>query len=171
MPCLLLGPLHHLVDASDRAAALAESYRVLRPGGTLFAAGISRFASTYDGLRSGAIADPRFEAIVEGDVDGGVHRNPDVAGRPEWFTLAYLHRPDELLDEVRSAGFSGAEIYAVEGVGALMDLDDALDDPDRRATVLRAIGRVEQEPSLLGASPHVMVIAAKPGRAEVVSGS
>ena len=34
-----------------------------------------------------------------------------------------------------------------------MDLDDALDDPDRRATVLRAIGRVEQEPSLLGSEP------------------
>ena len=28
---LLLGALYHLVDASDRAAALAESYRVLDP--------------------------------------------------------------------------------------------------------------------------------------------
>lgn len=32
-------------------------------------------------------------------------------------------------------------------------LDDALDDPARRDTVMRAIRRVESEPSLLGASP------------------
>ena len=161
---LLLGPLYHLIHVADRARAIAEARRLLRPGGTLFAAGISRFASTHDGLRSGAIADPRFEAIVEGDLRDGVHRNPEVAERPEWFTLAYLHRPDELLDEVRSSGFPDAEIYAVEGVGAGMDLDDPLDDPDGRATVLRAIRRVEQEPSLLGSSPHLMVVATKPGR-------
>ena len=160
---LLLGPLYHLVHSADRASALSEAHRVLRPGGTLFAAGISRFASTHDGLKSGAMVDPRFEAIVEGDVNDGVHRNPDVAGHPEWFTLAYMHRPDELLDEVRSAGFPDAEIYGVEGAGAWIDLDDALDDSDGRSAVLRAIRRVEKEPSLLGSSPHLMVIATKPG--------
>ncbi|MBA3367972.1 MAG: class I SAM-dependent methyltransferase, partial [Geodermatophilaceae bacterium] len=34
---LLLGPLYHLVDAADRAAALGEAFRVLRPGGVLLA--------------------------------------------------------------------------------------------------------------------------------------
>src|SRR5215203_1731949 len=32
---LLLGPLYHLVNGSDRRAALAEVSRVLRPGGVL----------------------------------------------------------------------------------------------------------------------------------------
>jgi ubiquinone/menaquinone biosynthesis C-methylase UbiE len=158
---LLLGPLYHLVDAADRARALSEAHRVLRPGGVLFAVGISRFASTHDGLRSGYIADPRFEAIVEGDLRDGCHRNPDVEGHPEWFTIAYVHHPDELLDEARTAGFSNVEIYAVEGAGAWMGLDDYLDDADMRSTVLRAIRRVEREPSLLGSSPHLMVIATK----------
>jgi SAM-dependent methyltransferase len=161
---LLLGPLYHLVEAADRALALAEVHRVLRPGGVLFAAGISRFASTHDGLRSGAMADPRFEAIVEGDLTDGIHRNPDVSGHPEWFTLAYMHRPDELLDEVKSAGFPDAEIFAVEGAGAWMDLDDSLDDPVMRSTVLRTISRLEREPSLIGSSPHLMAVATKPGR-------
>jgi SAM-dependent methyltransferase len=170
MPCSYSAPLYHLVDAADRAKALSEAHRVLRPGGTLFVLGISRFASTHDGLRSGAIADPRFEAIVEGDVNDGVHRNPDVAGRLEWFTLAYMHRPDELLDEVRAARFPDAEIFAVEGVGAWMDLGEALDDLDGRSTVLRAIRRVEREPSLLGSSPHLIAIATKPRRSEAESG-
>jgi ubiquinone/menaquinone biosynthesis C-methylase UbiE len=158
---LLLGPLYHLVEASDRARALGEAHRVLRPGGVLFAAGISRFASTHDGLRTGDIADPLFEAIVEGDLDDGCHRNPDVEGHPEWFTLAYFHRPEELLGETQAAGFPDAELYAVEGAGAWMDLDRTLDDPTMRSSILRAIGRVEREASLMGASPHLMVIATK----------
>jgi hypothetical protein len=75
-----------------------------------------------------------------------------------------MHRPEELLDEARSAGFPDAGIYAVEGVGAWMDLDDTLDDPEGRSTLLRAIRRVEREPSLIGSSPHLMVIATKPRR-------
>ena len=41
---LLLGPLYHLVDAGDRRQALNEAFRVLRGGGMLIAAGISRWA-------------------------------------------------------------------------------------------------------------------------------
>jgi hypothetical protein len=106
--------------------------------------------------------DPRFEGIVESDLTDGVHRNPDVEGHPEWFTLAYFHMPDELRDEVRGAGFGDVRVLPVEGVGAWAHLDSALDDPAARATVLRAIARVEDEPSLIGASPHLMAIATKP---------
>jgi len=159
---LLLGPLYHLVEAEDRSRALLEAFRVLRPGGVLVAAAISRFASSLDGVRTGAIADPRFESIVEGDLRDGVHRNPDVEGHPEWFTLAFLHTPTLLGDEVRASGFSDAAVLAVEGVGAWMDLDTVLDEPVGRAAVLRAIGRLEREPSLLGSSPHLLAVAHRP---------
>ena len=36
---------------------------------------------------------------------------------------------------------------------------EALDDPAARAALLRTIERIEREPSLLGASPHLMAIA------------
>ncbi|HVW44966.1 MAG TPA: class I SAM-dependent methyltransferase [Amycolatopsis sp.] len=159
---LLLGPLYHLVDDTDRARALAEAHRVLRPGGRLFAAAISRFASTLDGLRAGMITEPVFEAIVENDLRTGVHRNPDVGGRPEWFTLAYFHHPDELRAEVRRGGFPDAEVFAVEGPVGQASLHVDLDDPVARDAALRAIARIEREPSLLGASPHLLAVAAKP---------
>src|ERR1700732_555519 len=41
---LLLGPLYHLVEPSDRLQALLEARRVLRPRSVLCAASISRFA-------------------------------------------------------------------------------------------------------------------------------
>src|SRR5262249_53797018 len=42
---LLLGPLYHLTEGADRLSALKEAHRILRPGGVVFAAAISRFAS------------------------------------------------------------------------------------------------------------------------------
>jgi len=41
---LLLGPLYHLTERADRLTALRESARVLRPGGHVFVAAVSRFA-------------------------------------------------------------------------------------------------------------------------------
>ena len=161
---LMLGPLYHLTDAADRTRALHEARRALRPGGLLAAAAITRFASTLDGVAQGFLLEPGFEAIVERDVADGQHRNPD--GHPRWFTTAYFHRPDELEREVAAAGFDVTALLAIEGaVGAAAEahaLDTWLDDAGRREVLLRAIRRVEAEPSLLGASPHVMAVATRP---------
>jgi SAM-dependent methyltransferase len=155
---LLLGPLYHLLDAADRALALAEARRVLRPGGVLVAAAISRFASLFDGLTQGFITDPDFRAIVEVDLATGEHRNPD--GRPGWFTNAYFHRPEELGEEVRAAGLDLVEVVGVEGVGPwLPDLASRWAEPDWRARILEAARLIEHEPTVLGVSPHLLAVA------------
>ncbi len=161
---LLLGPLYHLTEAADRSRALQEARRALRPGGLLAAAAITRFASTFDGVAQGFLLEPGFEAIVERDLADGQHRNP--GDHPRWFTTAYFHRPDELEREIAAAGFDVTALVAVEGaVGAAAEaraLDAWLDDPGRREVLLRAIRRVEAEPSLLGASPHLLALATAP---------
>ncbi|HST39428.1 MAG TPA: class I SAM-dependent methyltransferase [Conexibacter sp.] len=153
---LLLGPLYHL-DDDGRAAALTEARRVLRPGGVVLAAAISRFASTFDGIRARALVEPGFAAIAAEDVLSGDHVNPD--GRPEWFTTAHFHHPDELWEELAVAGFAVEGVLAVEGPASFMaPREEAwwLDDEDRRAALLDAIARVELEPSVLGASAHLL---------------
>jgi ubiquinone/menaquinone biosynthesis C-methylase UbiE len=161
---LMLGPLYHLTEAADRARALHEARRVLRPGGLLAAAAITRFASTLDGVAQGFLLEPGFEAIVERDLADGQHRNPD--GHPGWFTTAYFHRPDELEREVAATGFDVMGVLAIEGaVGAAAEthaLDAWIDDAAKREVLLRAIRRVEAEPSLLGASPHILAVATRP---------
>src|SRR4051812_22326333 len=52
---LILGPLYHLVDPADRARALAEAQRVLRPEGMLAAAGISRYLSAMEAGANGTL--------------------------------------------------------------------------------------------------------------------
>jgi len=155
---LLLGPLYHLTERADRVRALGEARRVLRPGGVLAAAAISRFASMMDGLLRGSLDDPVFAAIVERDLRDGQHRNP--TGRPDWFTTAYFHLPDELVEEVAEAGLELQDVVAIEGPAWMVpDIEQRLADPGRRERVLRAIRRVETEPSLLGASSHLLAVA------------
>ena len=158
---LLLGPLYHLTLRDDRIQALREAWRVVRPEGVMVAAAISRFASTIDGLLRGFLLDPEFEAIVERDVREGQHRNPTE--RPEWFTTAYFHLPEELRGEVKEAGFVVEALVGIEGPAwAVPDLDAWLEDSRQRAKLLAAIGRVEAEPSLVGASAHLLVVGRRP---------
>jgi len=154
---LLLGPLYHLTRGEDRLAALREARRVVDPGGVVCGAVISRFASTWDGLCLGFLDEPGFEEIVERDVAEGIHLNP--TRRPGWFTTAYFHWPEEAAAELTAAGWAIEALIAIEGPAEFLpDIDARLDDPARRDQLLRAIRRVEAEPSLLGATSHLLAV-------------
>jgi ubiquinone/menaquinone biosynthesis C-methylase UbiE len=157
---LLLGPLYHLVEREDRLACLREAHRALRPGGVLWGAGISHFASLFDSLTHGFFDDPAFAPIIAQDLENGQHRNP--TGNPLYFTDAFFHRPGELSREFLAAGFQILAVVAIEGPAWLArDFDRLWDDPAQRERLLEAVRKVEREPSILGASAHVMAIGRK----------
>jgi len=160
---LLLGPLYHLTEREDRLLAWSEARRVVRTGGFIFAAAISRFASLFDGLARGFLFDPRFGQIVEQDLEDGQHRNPrDV---PHWFTTAYFHHPDDLKREAEEAGLEVRELLGVEGLaGWLPQLAGEWERPERRAVILESARSVESEPSLLGLSGHLIAVTRKSAR-------
>jgi len=152
---LLLGPLYHLTERVDRLRALTEARRVVRPGGVVIAAVISRFASLLDGMQAGWLDDPAFIPIFEGGLRDGQHRNP--TRDPRWFTTAYFHHPDEIAAEARDAGLAPDALLGVEGPGWL--LDGGWGDPARREGILKAARAVEREPAMLGVSAHLLLIA------------
>ena len=159
---LLLGPLYHLTDAGDRARALGEARRVLKRGGVIFAAAISRFASALDGLSRDLLRDPQFAAIIDRDLREGQHRNS--TGRLEYFTTAYFHHPDELREEVAGSGLILDGVYGLEGPGwFLSDVDARLADPQRRSDLLQVARMLEAEPTVVGVSAHLLAVARKAG--------
>jgi SAM-dependent methyltransferase len=155
---LLLGPLYHLTESADRAGALREAARILRPGGWLFAAAISRWASALDGLARELMTDPAFAGIVEQDLRTGQHRNPTP--RVDYFTTAYFHHPDELAAEVHSAGLELTDVFGIEGPGWILpDVGERMADAARREMLAGVARMLETERSVLGTSAHLLAVA------------
>lgn len=153
---LLLGPLYHLVEPADRRRALAEARRVLRPAGLLFAAGISRYAALLDLLvRLDRFHEPDVAARVREAVATGVFR-----GHAEGlFTTAYFHEPAELAGEVAAAGLGNVEVFNIEGPGFLVgNFAERWADPGRREALLEAARLVERDPTMIGASSHLLAV-------------
>lgn len=155
---LLFGPLYHLTDQDDRLQALREARRVVRPGGLVFAVGISRFASLFDGFVSELFDDPRYAMIVEADLATGQHRNPPGS---QYFTTAFFHHPDELRAEVEEVGLTVEDLVGIEGPGywSVPDFEVWWNVPSRKEQLLAAARAVEHEPTLLGMGPHLLVVA------------
>ena len=158
---LLLGPLYHLVDEAERRLTLNEAARVLRPNGVLFAAAITRWAYALYGLTKDQLfSDKLFHDVVASTVREGRHR-----GGTGHFTTSYFHRPEELQAEVVDAGFALTGCYGIEGpCGLLGDFEARWNDLARRSIMIRVAELVESEPSLLGASPHLLAVARKSPR-------
>ena len=157
---LLFGPLYHLTKRSERIQALREAYRVLRPGGVVMAAGITRFASTIAALLEGLVNDETFAPIYEQDLRDGQHRNPTED--PSYFTTAYFHYPQELKDEVLETGFRFEALLAVEGpAGITKDFSGQWQKPEVQERILSIVRHVEAEPTLWGISAHIMAVGTK----------
>jgi ubiquinone/menaquinone biosynthesis C-methylase UbiE len=158
---LLLGPLYHLPVREDRLSALREARRVLRPGGRIAVAAISRFASLLDGFFRGFAHDPSFVSIVQEDLDSGRHQNPGQ--NPAYFTTAYFHHPQELAEELEAAGFEELDLLAVEGpFWCLQNFDEIWSKDELREHMLGFLRRIERDGSIMGASAHLLALARKP---------
>jgi ubiquinone/menaquinone biosynthesis C-methylase UbiE len=159
---LLFGPLYHLQEKEDRVKSIAEAKRVLRKGGVLLAATITRYASLFDGFWQGFIDDPAFENIVNQDLEDGNHFNP--VNHPMYFTDAHFHTQKEIEEEFTAAGLSAFNTIAIEGFGWLTpDFMERWKDEDSRKKMLHYIKLTENDPVMIGISAHVMTIARKAG--------
>jgi SAM-dependent methyltransferase len=158
---LLLGPLYHLPRRPDRVDVLVEARRISKPGGLVVAAAISRWAARLDGV----IAQKLYERIPE------AQRALPNLERTGWIQplfpgsfTGYSHRPGQLRAEARAAGLQVLSVVGVEGVSFLLaDLAERIADPQVLQVLLDSARAVEAVPELLGVSPHLLIIARRPG--------
>ncbi len=103
--------------------------------------------------------DPELITVNDRTLQDGLHLNPE--GK-EFFTTSYFHHPDELRQDVLDAGFKLEALVGIEGVGWLLqNFDSMWDDPVKREWILQVVRKLESEPTLLGASSHMMAVARK----------
>jgi SAM-dependent methyltransferase len=152
---LLLGPLYHPPERSDRIAALREARRVVRPGGVVLAAVISRHASLLHLAALGLLTtDERARALAAELAESGVN-NPETG-----FTVAYFHTAAELRAECREAGLGEPQVHGIEGpLWPLLASGLVEDREDLVAAALRAARASERDPALIASSAHIMAVA------------
>jgi len=158
---LLLGPLYHLPRRDQRLRALREAWRVLRPGGPVFVAAISRWAPRLDG----ELRQRLYRSLPIRELTPAVERTGLLPPLFPGSFSGYCHRPQQLQAELRGAGFQILDLVAVEGMGFMLpDLAERLADPLDRAVVLECARATERVPELLGIGPHLLGTAIHPKR-------
>jgi 2-polyprenyl-3-methyl-5-hydroxy-6-metoxy-1,4-benzoquinol methylase len=154
---LLFGPLYHLLTKEERLQAVREALRILEPGGLLAAAFITRFAQFRWAARNDPLWLPRDREYTEQFVEKGTHRVPGL------FTDAHFAHPAEVVPLMESAGLTTVRLQGCEG--AVSHLDEGInqlegEDWDYWVQLNYRIG---QEPSMYGASDHLLYLGRKGG--------
>ena len=152
---LLLGPLYHLHKLEERRIALEQARRLLKPGGLVFASVITRFASFRDAAVHGYTYVEDNPAYAEKLLTTGVH-DSGIG-----FADAYFARPEEVVPLGESAGFTALRLMGCQGI--LAGHEDYVNSLSGAAhqVWLDFNYRFAQEPSLLGASDHLLYIGRK----------
>ena len=154
---LLLGPLYHLVARADRLRALSEACRVVKPGGPVFAAAISRWAPR---LHGDVVAMMRHTYPNIREQLAVVERSGVIPALFPGSFSGFCHRPQQLRAELRAADLEVIDVVSVEGIAfALERLEERLAQSDDRAVVMEAARALERVPELLGISPHLLATA------------
>jgi S-adenosylmethionine-dependent methyltransferase len=106
--------MYHIVDPADRAKALSEFRRILKPG----APGIVGFINPWGILRSGLEEFP--DCFADRDHIRELLDTAIQVGEQRAFTEAAFLTPPQALSEIRSAGFAVETRAGVEGFASGM---------------------------------------------------
>jgi ubiquinone/menaquinone biosynthesis C-methylase UbiE len=156
---LMMGPLYHLLIYEERVQALREAWRLLKPGGLIFAAFLSRFAAFRDAAAKGASWVLEKPTTTEKILTIGI----DIS-EAEGFTDAYFAHPDEVIPLGESAGFEMVLRMGCEGVVAGHEkFVNSLEDESFEFWADLNY-RIAKDPAAIGASDHILYIGRKPGR-------
>jgi ubiquinone/menaquinone biosynthesis C-methylase UbiE len=162
---LLMGPLYHLQNFEDRIQVIKEAYRVLKKGGLLFTTGISKFSSTTwalstYGKENECLDDPVYQAMIQEEITSGKHNKPKEY--PHFIAKAFFHTPNQLQEELEDVGFHTIRKCAIGGiVWFTPSLDEKWENKASREILLKIIKMTESEDSVMGMSPHFMVVSKK----------
>ena len=153
---LLMGPLYHLWAYEERLQALREARRLLKPGGVVFAAFISRFAPFCDAASKGFAW-----ALEEPDTNEKLLTTGINSGAEDGFTDAYFAHPDEVIPLGEAAGFETLLRLGCEGVAAGHEaFINSLEGKDFE-TWADLNYRIGKDPAAIGASDHILYIGRK----------
>ncbi|MBE6023274.1 MAG: methyltransferase domain-containing protein [Cellulosilyticum sp.] len=162
---LLMGPLYHLQNQTERKRVLEEAKRVLKKDGVLIVTGISKFSSTTwalstYGKENNYLDDEVYREMIDRELKTGVHIRPEQY--PYLISQSYFHTVKGLRDEMKGAGINVLHQYPIEGIiWFTPELNQKWEDDKSQKILLDIIRKTETEESTIGMSPHFMIVGKK----------
>ena len=156
----LMGPLYHLLENENRQRALLETRRVLKAGGVLFAAFITRYApvrytAAHDMATWPADRSEELESILERGM-----QLPQ--GDPGSTFVACFYHPGEVAPLLCGAGFEMVSLLGVEGLVSMIEDSVNVLQGEAWEAWEEINYRVAADPSIHGGVEHLLAVAVKP---------
>lgn len=158
---ILLGPLYHLLEASEREKCVSEAGRVLKSGGVIFAGFIPRLSGTV------GIIDRYFNHPNQVNAETlrqtfgtGKFRNLTDAG----FQEGYYPTSDEIEELFSANGFSRMLLRSLRGIG--YGKEDALyrlekEDPEMYAAAKQLLNETSTDRAIVETCSHAVYVGRK----------
>jgi len=157
---LLLGPMYHLVEPSDRCQALSELRRILKPG----APAVVGYINPWGILRSGLFEfpdcyadEPHIRELLGSSVQVGEQRA---------FTEAAFTTPPDAMRELRAAGFAVEARAGVEGFASgMLSALEQIAQQDRGAyrTIRSLVAETCTHPAYRDCTEHLHIVVRRLG--------
>jgi len=154
-----LGPLYHLLEQGERLQALTEARRVLKPGGPLFAAFISRYAVPRWAAANEPSWPSQYPDLLETILTTGVL--PPGAEDGSSFVAHFAH-PSEVSPLCRQAGLEVVAVLGVEGVVSMIEAGVNVLSDQAWDVWVDLNYRLASDPSIHGCVEHLLAVTVKP---------
>jgi hypothetical protein len=151
-----MGPLYHLLLEEERVQAVKEAVRVLKPGGRLFATIVTRFAP----FREAASREPEW--VIENPEYSQQMLETGIHEKPEKWAKAYFMHPDDLAPLMGGCGLKTLSLMGCEGVVSGHEENVNALQGDAWQIWVEFNYRLGKEPTLYGASSHLLFVGEKP---------
>jgi SAM-dependent methyltransferase len=158
---LLLGPIYHVIEPQERAKALQELKRILKPQGVAIIAYLNSWGIIKTGIVdfSDWYKDVSF---LHSMLSEHTFPGQTLSG----FTECYWSTPEAALREIEQAGlevvnYAGAESF-VGGMGVLLERL-AIDDPEAYENIVQLAAETCELKQYKDSTDHLHIIARKKG--------
>jgi S-adenosylmethionine-dependent methyltransferase len=155
---LLMGPLYHLILEEDRKTVIQQAFRHLKKGGLVFSTFISRY-----GIWNDIISRLPHYIELRKDVHSVIFEGKDAElAYQKGNFRGYFTAPEEIRPLHEQAGFKTLTFAGIETAGVRDEPYNSLKGK-RREMWLDLLFSISIQPSIIGASNHILYIGEKEG--------